>query len=134
MKKKILLSLILVVALLPTLARADALTLPPLKQGFGYSLIDDEFNYFATVDIIKKYGFTLGAGYAGRAEQSRDKLVSTFTYELGNLKKWVDVPIAEYVDLSVGVYAGLGNVQINHPKGGNELDWGLTCSVISIKF
>lgn len=129
--------LILILALLlaPTLAKADSLTLPPLKQGFGWSAVDNQFNYFATADLIDKWGFVLGGGYAGRAENTKDKAVLTLTYEIANLQKLgVNVPIAKYIDLSIGAYAGYGNIQIVNMNGGNEFDWGILCNLVSIKF
>lgn len=115
-------------------AHADAVKLPNIKNGVGYSIKDNQFNYFATTDLISKWGFTVAGGYAGRAKNTGDKAVGTLTYELGNLSRWVEVPIAKYVDLSVGLYAGLGHVQINKPEGGNEFDWGVVANIISIKF
>ena len=126
--------LVVLLLLIPTVAKAESINLPPLKQGFGYSVIDSQFNYFATTDILDKWGFVLGAGYAGRSEETKDKLVATFTYQVGNLQKWVNVPIAKYIDLSVGVYACIGNVQIINSNGGNEFDWGILANIVSIKF
>lgn len=114
------------------IAKADDIkisNLPALKQGFAYSIIDKQFNYTATTDIMGKWGLMLGAGYSGRAENTGDKIIATFTYRLGDLQKWIDVPIAKYVDLSVGVYYGIGRI-----GGSNEQDYGLMANIVSIKF
>lgn len=132
MVKKFLLSLILVAALLPTLAKADSLVvpdilkkLPDLKQGVAFDLTEYKFNYLSTVGIIKFNDFGLSAGYS-----SDDKIVATLNYDLGGLRKFgIDTPITNLIDLSVGFYAGYGRV-----TGSNEFSYGPTVTVINLKF
>lgn len=110
---------------------------PALKQGIAYSLADNKLNYLSTFEVLKWKGLTLEAGYAGRADQTGDKAVAVLSYNVAKLKDFgVEVPILDLVELNVGAYAGFGRVQLNDGMGdgNNELDYGLSATLISVKF
>lgn len=105
-----------------------------LKQGAAFSLVDNKFNYLTTVEVAKYKGFSLDLGYAGRAEETKDKAVAAASYDLLNLERLgVELPLAKYVDIKVGVYAGLGNINFKEMTDA-EFDWGLQATVLSLKF
>lgn len=121
-----------VLMLAPTMAMADAISiintlkqLPDLKQGVAFDLTENEFNYLSTVGVLKYGDFGLNAGYS-----ADNKLVATFNYDIGGLKKLgIDTPITNLIDLSVGFYAGYGRI-----TGDNEFSYGPTVSVINVRF
>lgn len=110
--------------------------LPALKQGIAFSLVDNKINYLSTAEIVKYKGFALEAGYAGQAEESGHKAVGVISYHIGGLKDLgVEVPILDLLDFNAGYYVGVGRIQFSGDTGNdNEIDHGLSLSVINIKF
>lgn len=135
MRQLRLILLLLAVLTLPSLSRAEAISpvdllvkLPSLNQGVAFSLNDNKLNYLSTIDIVKWKGFNIEAGYAGQAKETGDKAVAVLSYDLINLGS-TNIPILKYVDFRPGVYAGWGRL-----FGSNEFDYGISASVVSIKF
>lgn len=109
----------------------------PLKQGIAYSLQDEKINYLLTIEIAKWKGFSLEAGYAGRAENTGDKAVAVISYQLAKAKDLgITLPILDLLEANVGVYTGFGRIQVNDgfDNGNNEFDWGVSATLISLKF
>lgn len=109
----------------------------PLKQGIAYSLQDSKINYLSTVELAKWKGFSLEAGYAGRAENTGDKAVAIISCQLAKAKDLgVTLPILDLLEANVGVYAGFGRIQVNDgfDNGNNEFDWGVSATLVSLKF
>ena len=104
---------------------SDVLSNVPLKQGIVYSMVDSEFKYTTTTDVIKKWGAALEVGYIGS-----DALLIGVSYDLGNLEKFAEVPILKYVDLDIGVYYGIE--RINQLRGDD--DWGVSFKVLEVQF
>lgn len=110
---------------------------PALKQGVAYSLLDHKLNYLSTFEVAKWKGFALEAGYAGAAENTGNKLVAVASYRVTGLKDLgVEVPILDLVEFNIGAYAGFGRVDLDDGTGGgnNELDYGVSATLISLKF
>ena len=122
-------------ALLPTLAKADTspidiiASIPALKQGVAYSLADSKFNYLSTLDIVKYKGFSLEAGYAGSAKETGDKMVAVISYDLLSLKDKTTIPVLQWLEFRPGIYAGVGRI-----GGSNEFDYGISATVLSVKW
>ena len=142
MKKLILTALIAFVA---TIAHADSLSLgdslkkiPALRPGVAYSVCDQKWNYLMTLDIAKWKALTLEVGYAGAAENTADKLVGVLSFDIFNAKKFgITYPIADLIDLRLGIYGGVGHIQLGDAptmRGGNETDYGVSLTAISLKF
>lgn len=74
-------------------------------------------------------GLTLEAGYAGRAQNTGDKIVAVLSYNLLSLKNYLDIPVLKYVEFNPGIWAGVGRV-----TGSNEYDWGVSATLVNIKF
>ena len=110
--------------------------LPALKQGIAYSLVDNKINYLSTMEVVKYKGFAMEAGYAGQAEESGHKAVGVISYHIGGLKDLgVEVPILDLLDFNAGYYVGVGRIQFSGDTGNdNEIDHGISLSVINIKF
>ena len=132
---------VVLIALGATIASAEPLSLtdalqkiPALKQGVAYSLEDSKLNYLSTVDVMKWKGFNLEAGVAADAEETDWKAVAVLSYELLKLKKYVDLPILDLVEFRPGIYAGLGRIEGFQRGLEAEGDFGLSLSVISVKF
>lgn len=134
MLKKILLSLILAAALLPTSVKAASIfdvmgQMPSLNQGVAVSLSDSNINYLSTVDLVKWKGFNLEGGYAGRVKETGDKAVVVLSYDLLSLKDKTAIPILNLVEFRPGIWVGVGRI-----GGSNEVDFGISATVISLKF
>lgn len=129
--KKLILAL--TVLLIPSISQADIFEklkeLPSLKQGVAYSITDNQFNYLATAELVTFKGFTLEAGYAGRADETNDKLVGVLSYHLLDLKNIVNIPILNLVEFNPGIYVGMGRI-----GGNNETDWGISATLINLHF
>jgi len=140
MKKILLTVLMLCIAVsvqADPLSVKETLNKFPLKQGVAYSILDSEFNYISTIELIKKWGVTLEVGYAGAAENTDHKLIGVISYPIVKLDKYLDVPILELVDLNVGFYGGIGNIcakDVFTNDGSNEKDYGLSLTLINIIF
>lgn len=142
MKHRLQLLLALAFLLLaPTLAKAEPLNvseelakLPALNQGIAYSLADSNFNYLSTADIVAWKGINLEGGYAGQAKNTGSKLVGVVSYDLLKLKDLgVKLPILDLVAFRPGVWLGYGKIN-GAALHSAEFDYGLSCSVISVKF
>lgn len=144
MKKILLIATILLGLFLPIGLHAEPLKigetldkLPPLKSGIAYSLIDSKINYLATLQLASWKNITLEAGYAGDAEKTNHKAVAVISYPLLKLKDLgVNVPILDLVEANIGLYAGFGRIQLNDipNEGNNELDYGLSLTLLNIKW
>lgn len=132
--KRIFLIVLLTLAL-PNLAKAetnifDAIAaIPALKQGVAFSLADNNINYLSTVDLVKWKGFALEGGYAGAAKNTGDKIVGVISYDLLTLKGKTTIPVLEWLEFRPGVWAGIGRI-----GGSNEIDFGVSATVISFDF
>jgi hypothetical protein len=108
---------------------------PELKTGVAFSLQDSNWNYLATVDMVKFAGFNLEAGYAGRAENTADKAVAVLSYDLLKVKDIIDLPILNLIEFRPGVWAGYGRIEkVQNDERGGEFDWGVSVSVIQFKW
>lgn len=108
--------------------------IPPLKQGVAYSMVDSKINYLSTIEILKKKGFTLEAGYAGDADSSDHKIVGVLSYELLKLRDLgVDLPILDLVEFNPGIYFGAGRLNFKEMDE-SETDWGVSMTCIRIKW
>lgn len=101
--------------------------LPGLKQGVAYSFSDSDFSYLSTIELAEYKGLTLEAGYS-----SKDKIVAVISYPLLKLKKYLDLPILNLVELNIGAYAGYGRISIDRDFG--EFDAGISATLINVKF
>lgn len=102
---------------------------PALNQGVAVSVLDSNINYLSTVDLVKWKGFNVEAGYAGSAKNTGDKIVAVFSYDLLSLKDKTTIPILNLVEFRPGVWFGVGRI-----GGSNEVDYGVSATVMSLKF
>lgn len=102
---------------------------PALKQGVAFSIADSNINYLSTVDLVKWKGFSLEGGYAGAAKNTGDKLVAVLSYDLLSLKDKTTIPFLNLVEFRPGIWAGVGRI-----GGSNEFDYGVSATVLSLKF
>lgn len=124
MKKLIVLIMALLV-LIPGLATAEG----AWKSGIGYSVADSKINFLSTVEIANWKNITLEAGYAGAAENTKDKAIAVISYPLFKLADYVSLPVLDLIECNLGVYAGIGRI-----TGSNEIDWGASATFLNIKF
>jgi len=107
--------------------------LPSLKQGIAYSMFDNDLCYLSTIEILNWKGIALEGGYS-----SKDKIVGVVSYELLKLKDLgVTIPLLDLITARVGVYAGFGNLNLTESftdDGGNSGDWGLSLTLLDIRF
>lgn len=133
--RKALLALIAVL-LLSSVAMAGDFSLvdsmkkiPSMKQGIAYSFYDNDISYLSTVEVMNFKGVSLEAGY-----NSKDKAVAVLSYELPNLKKMgVEIPILDLISFQPGIFAGWGSINTQELDR-SEFDWGISATVISVKF
>lgn len=108
--------------------------IPNLKAGVGFSLIDNKVNHMETLELLNWKGLALEGGYMGDADASGHKIVSVLSYDLLNLKKLgVEVPVLDLINVRPGVYAGFGDINTQRIME-SEFDWGVSASIISLKF
>lgn len=106
----------------------DVLDKIPFKQGVAYSFQDSEISYLSTIEIAQWRDFNFEAGYS-----STDKIVGVISYDMLKLQDYgVDLPILKLVDFNLGLYAGFGRLGIT--EGNNEVDYGASLTIISVKF
>lgn len=137
MRKKlsyILVALLLIFAVTIGLANADVSVketlekIPALKQGIGYSILDNKINYLSTIELIKWKGFCGEVGY-----NQENKLIGVISYELLKLKDLgVTLPILDLLECNVGIYAGSGRIE-NFKEPG-QFDTGLSATFIRLKW
>ncbi len=145
MMKSFILALILVLAMVgvaiaqetiqvlpnsPGLSMVDQLKkIPGMKQGVGFSLIENEVNYLTTLELASYKGFALEGGY-----NSKDKAVLVISKDLVNLKKMgVTTPVLDLIDVRVGLYGGYGSIN-SREIDNSEWDAGVSATIISVKF
>lgn len=148
MRKLLLLALLF---LIPTLSKADEAvvfdevkvvapeegtsiidvlaSVPALNQGVAFSIADSNINYLSTLDVYKVGKFSVEIGYAGRAKETGDKAVAVISYDLFKAKNYITWPILQYVEFRPGIWAGVGRI-----TGSNEFDYGVSATVVSLKF
>ena len=103
--------------------------IPGLKQGIGFSFIENEVNYLTTIELANYKGFALEAGY-----NSKDKVIAVLSADLINLKKLgVTLPVLDLIDIRIGLYGGYGSIN-SKALGSSEWDCGISGTAISIKF
>lgn len=131
----------LLLMLIPSISMAEEVKLgealsklPALKQGIGYSVLDNKINYLSTVELanIGKY-VNIEAGYAGAAENSRHKVVAVVSL---NLLEAGDIhyPILKYLKFNPGWYIGAGDLNIGKGSdGNNEFDTGISATFFEVK-
>ena len=139
--KKIALLLVVVLCLACGLAKpagAEELNignliekLPATKHGIAYSLVDHEWTYLSTVEVANYKGIGLELGFS-----DSDKIVGVASYELFKLADLgVTLPILDLIDCRVGLYGGYGRIDYERSgEGNNEFDYGLSCTLIEVKF
>ena len=133
--KKIILVLVISLALIG-IARAESLNLgetlqkiPALKQGVAYSILDSEFSYLSTIELVNWKGVGLEAGYS-----SKDKAVAVVSYELLKLKNLgVNLPILDLIEFRPGIYCGYGSINMQEIDR-SEIDYGISATFASIKW
>ena len=107
--------------------------IPALKQGVGFSVVDNKFNYLTTMEIatIGKY-INIEGGYAGNAENSGHKLVGVLSV---NLLEGGDIqfPVLKYLKFNPGLYAGYGSINMAAISNA-EFDYGLSATLLEVKF
>ncbi len=119
-----------------SLSLSSILEKAPLKQGVAYSLKDSTFNYLTTLELANWKKITLEAGYSGHTGNSKHRLVGVISYPIIELDKYVDIPILDLVELNVGGYMGFGDINLREGQGegNNEMDIGISLTLINIKF
>ncbi len=112
--------------------------LPGMKQGIAYSVLDSKINYLSTLEVFQWAIFSGEVGYAGDGNATDYKLVGVISTSLLNLKQLgVNVPILDLLDFRLGVYAGVGGINLGDGpdmRGNNEFDYGFSATLISLRF
>jgi len=103
------------------------------KQGVAYSFDEAGFNIMSTAKIAKWKDLTLSGGYAGDKESTGHKAIANLSYSLLKLKNYVDIPILDLIEIEPGLWCGLGNINLKELNE-SEFDWGISVSLISLKF
>ena len=109
--------------------------IPALKQGIAYSLADSKFNYLSTIELASWKNITIEAGYAGAAENTGHKIVGVVSYPIVKLADLgVKLPVLDLVELNVGGYVGYGRVEGLNSLDDSEFDYGISATLIKVKF
>ena len=99
-----------------------------LKQGVAYSVVDNKVNYLSTAKVAEKDKFALEIGYAGSRNDTGHKIVGVISYDVLELKKYIDIPILDLIKIRAGIYGGYGRL-----TGSNEFDAGISATLISFQ-
>jgi hypothetical protein len=113
-----------------------AVNLPPMHAGIYYSFKDKAINHVETFDVLKiKDMVTLEVGYAGDADESDNKLVSSISVDIEQLKlgNYIKLPILDLMAFRPAVFLGLGHIN-SQDISGAKLDYGIGATLISLKF
>lgn len=130
--RKLLLALVICLAMTGiAFAELNVGDIPPLKQGIAYSLMENEVAYLSTVEAVRWNDLTLELGYS-----STDKAVAVLSYQLIKLEDYVELPILDLLECNLGVYGGYGRIALGpgNAKGNNEWDYGVSATILNIKF
>lgn len=137
--------LLIAILLIPTILRAEAVKitditskLPAFNQGMAYDVVDNQFNYLSTIDVVSWKALTLEAGYAGlfstsNPENTGNKLVGVLSVKLLDLSGVVNFPILDKVVFRPGIWFGAGNIGKTDIDS-SETSWGVSATVLSLKF
>ena len=98
-----------------------------LKQGVAYSVIDKKINYLSTAKVAEKGDFALEIGYAGSRNNTGHKIVGVASYDVMELKEYIDIPVLDLIKIRLGVYGGYGRL-----TGSNEWDAGVSATLFEI--
>ena len=98
-----------------------------LKQGIAYSVIDHKINYLSTAKVAEKGDFALEIGYAGSRNNTGHKIVGVASYDVMELKEYIDIPVLDLIKIRLGVYGGYGRL-----TGSNEWDAGVSATLFEI--
>jgi len=148
--KKLIVILALLLLATPVMAEGESSIdlgdqlekLPVLKQGFGYSFLDNDIKYLSTMEILNWKGIALEGGllwkrFEGHETDTPNILCAVVSYELLKLKDLgVTIPILDLLECRIGVYGGFGRMALGwgNAKENDEFDVGLSVSLISLKF
>lgn len=109
--------------------------MPNIDNGIYYSLIDNRFNYSATIKLIgtKDKKFALNIGYAGRAKFSMDKAVLTASGNLLELRDYLDIPILDLIVFDPYLACGYGRLDLKQLSD-SEFDFGIGANIIKVNW
>lgn len=92
-----------------------------------YSITENQVTYATSLQILGYKGFELNGMYSN----DKDMPALGVGYEIANLKDLgVDVPLAQYVDLSVGGYVGCRDFTTED----RSTDWGIWATIVKVTF
>lgn len=143
MRKLFLVTILSLVVSLPAMALSlDDITknLPDLKQGIGYSFLDNDIHYLTTAQLWQHKKFTFEAGFsfkkfANTESDTPDMPIVVVGYNLFNFKDMgIDIPYLKEVNANLGIYAGCNKIAITDTSGNNEFDWGASLTLLDFKF
>ena len=105
-------------------AFADEEKTIPTKQGFFYDMEEATLDHLTSVTILSKAGVDLDCFYI-----NKNKVGLGLTYHIANLSKFLEVPIAEFVDISIG-YAFAVREPFDQSR---EIRHGILANIVKIE-
>ncbi len=141
MFKKILLTVILALILLPSLSRAqatpvsisDILSKVTMHEAVGFDINSKNAVSYTSADLIDWKDLSLSAGYG-----TSSAVVASIDYDIGGLAKLgLNVPILNLIDLRVGFMVGLSDISTASSSGSaerNKFLYGPEITIVSTKF
>lgn len=107
--------------------------MPDFKQGVMYSVLDKKFNYISTFKVVEWKNISLEAGF-----QYDNSLIGVVSYPFFKMKDFgVTIPVLDLVECNLGVGVGAKKINIERDmsgSGNNEFDFGITATLINVKF
>lgn len=104
--------------------------LPDIKQGVFYNALDNEISYVSTVEVAEWKKISFEFGYSPKITG-----LAIVSYPIVKLEDLgVKVPILRLINCNLGVGIGLKRIQLKDTEGGNEFVWGVTATLIDLKF
>jgi hypothetical protein len=111
------------------LSITDALEkIPDAKQGILINFQDNEVEYLSTFEVAKYKNVCFELGYA-----SPETIIGVVSYPVLKLKDLgITIPVLDLVECNVGLGAGFD--RLNSAGGGRVFKYGLTITLINLKF
>lgn len=72
------------------------------KQGVSYSVLDNQIDAMEMLEIIGKDSWGINLGWVAKKEM----LVLAAEWKIAKLKDYIDVPILDLIELTIGAHAG----------------------------
>lgn len=110
---------------------------PPVKQGFAWSLVENNLNYTALFEVIRKGRLSFNIGYAGAQPTTNHKAIFSLDWSIfdpgaSQSRNTLIKNIVDAIDVEAGIWGGAGHLGADISS--SETDWGITLTAVNFRF